>query len=153
MTITKKVGSLLLLLTVGSLVGIVTFAIFLQKTSVDFLFFLAASHEERLLQQLYVNTVMIRDGHEDVRPVQRDLIQQFDALLNALENGGPNPSRLTPMQLTLNWFCAASYRLIRQKSTGSSSSSARTTAWKMLRRSWRSPMARVMRDSSARRCN
>ena len=99
MTITKKVGSLLLLLTVGSLVGIVTFALFLQRTSVDFLFFLAASHEERLLQQLYVDTVMIRDGHEDVRPSQRDLIQNFDALLNALENGGPNPSRLTPMQL------------------------------------------------------
>ena len=29
----------------------------------------------------------------------------------------------------------------------------RTTTWKMLRRSWRSPMARVMRDSSASRCN
>ena len=29
----------------------------------------------------------------------------------------------------------------------------RTTTWKMLRRSWRSPMARVMRDISASRCS
>jgi PAS domain S-box-containing protein len=100
MTITKKVGSLLLLLTIGSLVGILTFAIFLQRTSIDFLFFLAASNEERLLQQLYVNTIMIGDGHEDVRTPQRQLIRDFDALLNALENGGTNPGRVTPVQLT-----------------------------------------------------
>src|SRR5262245_23176167 len=100
MTITKKVGSLLLLLTVGSLVGIATFAVFLQRTSVNFLFFLAASNEERLLQQLYVNTIMIRDGHDDLRVAQRDLIRDFDGLLNALENGGRNTSRLTPTQVT-----------------------------------------------------
>jgi two-component system, cell cycle sensor histidine kinase and response regulator CckA len=118
MTITKKVGSLLLLLTAGSLVGIVTFAVFLQRTSVDFLFFLAASHEERLLQQLYVNTVMIRDGHEDVRPAQRDLMHQFDALLNALENGGANPYRLTPMQLTEQVRVAGSHPGGTLESTG-----------------------------------
>src|SRR5262245_53778789 len=100
MTITKKVGSLLLLLTVGSLVGIFTFGVFLQRTSVDFLFFLGASNEERVLQQLYVNTIMIRDGHEDVRPAQQELINEFDELLNALEKGGPNTSGLTPRQAT-----------------------------------------------------
>jgi PAS domain S-box-containing protein len=100
MTITKKVGSLLLLLTVGSLIGILTFAIHVRRTSVDFLFFLAASNEERLLQQLYVNNIMIRDGHDDLRASQRDLIQDFDGLLNALENGGKNPTGLTPVQVT-----------------------------------------------------
>src|SRR5262245_54760235 len=43
---------------------------------------------------------MLGDGHEDVRNPQRDLIQDFDALLNALENGAPNPRRLTPIQVT-----------------------------------------------------
>jgi PAS domain S-box-containing protein len=100
MTITKKVGSLLLLLTVGSLIGILTFGVFLQRTSVDFLFYLAASNEERMLQQLYVNTVMIRDGHENVRASQRELIREFDGLLKALQNGGLNPSGVTPLQLT-----------------------------------------------------
>src|SRR5262245_2795660 len=90
MTITKKVGSLLLLLTVGSLIGILTFAVFLQRTSVDFLFFLAASNQERMLQQLYVNTIMIRDGHEEIRASQQNLIEDFDDLLKALENGGAN---------------------------------------------------------------
>src|SRR5207253_10976153 len=118
MTITKKVGSLLLLLTVGSLVGIVTFAVFLQRTSVDFLFFLAASNEERLLQQLYVNTVMIRDGHDNLRPSQRDLIQDFDELLNALENGGPNTSRLTPVQVTERLPDAAAHPGGTLESTG-----------------------------------
>jgi PAS domain S-box-containing protein len=100
MTITKKVGALLLLLTIGSLVGILTFAVFLRGTAVDFIFFLSATNEERLLQQLYVNNVMIRDGHEEIRVSQRQLIRDFDALLEALENGGKNPSGWTPVELT-----------------------------------------------------
>jgi len=118
MTITKKVGSLLLLLTVGSLVGIATFAIFLQRSSVNFLFFLAASNEERLLQQLYVNTIMIRDGHDDVRPLQRELIEDFDDLLNALENGGPNTSRLSPIRAMEQIRVAAAHPGGTLESTG-----------------------------------
>jgi PAS domain S-box-containing protein len=118
MTITKKVGSLLLLLTVGSLVGIATFAIFLQRTSVNFLFFLAASNEERLLQQLYVNTVMIRDGHDDLRASQRDLIDDFDDLLNALEHGGPNTSGLSPIRAMEQLRVAAAYPGGTLESTG-----------------------------------
>jgi len=118
MTITKKVGSLLLLLTVGSLVGIATFAIFLERSSVNFLFFLAASNEERLLQQLYVNTVMIRDGHDDLRASQRDLIDDFDDLLNALENGGPNTSGLSPIRAMEQVRVAAAHPGGTLESTG-----------------------------------
>ena len=96
-TITKKVGALLLLLTVGSLVGILTFAIFLQRTALDFVYVAAATNEDRILQQLYVNSIMIHDGHEDIRGPQQELIRTFDALIERLQNGGPNASRLTPV--------------------------------------------------------
>ena len=92
MTITRKVGSLLLLLTAGSLIGTATFAVFLRSTAVDFLFFLAANNEERLLQQLYVNNVMIRDGHSDLRATQLESIRDFDALLASMESGGRDSS-------------------------------------------------------------
>ena len=95
MTITRKVGALLLLLTAGSLIGTFTFAIFLRSTAVDFLFFLASSNEERLLQQLYVNNLMILDGHSDFRAPQLELIRDFDALLASMENGGRDPSQWT----------------------------------------------------------
>jgi PAS domain S-box-containing protein len=95
-TITKKVGALLLLLTVGSLVGILTFALFLQRTALDFVYVAAASNEDRVLQQLYVNSIMIHDGHEDIRGPQQELIRTFDTLLDRLQNGAPNPSHLTP---------------------------------------------------------
>jgi PAS domain S-box-containing protein len=108
-TVTRKVGALLLLLTFGSLVGILTFAIFLERSSLDFLYLVTATHEERLLQQLYVNSIMIGDGHVEIRWAQQRLIRSFDALLNSLENGGPNPSRMTPFELMERLETAASY--------------------------------------------
>src|SRR5262249_52576566 len=80
--------------------------------------FLAASNEERLLQQLYVNTVMIRDGHGDLRASQRNLIDDFNSLLNALENGGPNASRLTPIQAMEQVRVAAAHPGGTLESTG-----------------------------------
>src|SRR5207244_355842 len=54
----------------------------------------------------------------DLRPSQKDLIQDFDALLNALENGGPNSSRLTPVQVTERLHDAAAHPGGTLESTG-----------------------------------
>ena len=64
--------------TVGSLAGILTFAIFLQRTALDFVYLAAATNEDRILQQLYVNSIMIHDGHDEIRGPQQELIQNFD---------------------------------------------------------------------------
>ena len=67
MTLTKKLGTLLLLLTTGSLLGIITFAAFAIRTAGDGLYFVAAQIEQGMLQQLQIQTLAIRDGDEGAR--------------------------------------------------------------------------------------
>src|SRR6266550_8427748 len=88
MTLTKKVGSLLLLLTAGSLIGIATFAIFFSNTVVDGLYVIAAQYEQLTLAQLQIQTLRARDGQEDARALQGRLVETFDMLIGTMEDGG-----------------------------------------------------------------
>jgi len=88
MTVAKKVTSLLLLLTLGSIMGILTFVLYLARTSSDAIFLMANIMEVRLLQQLQVMTLKIRTGEDDVRPLQAEIVKEFDGLVTAMESGG-----------------------------------------------------------------
>src|SRR5262245_8649747 len=88
MTVAKKVTSLLLLLTLGSIMGILTFVVYLARTSSDAIFLMANIMEVRLLQQLQVTTLKIRTGEDEVRPLQTEIVKEFDGLVTALESGG-----------------------------------------------------------------
>jgi len=88
MTVARKVTSLLLLLTLGSLLGIVTFTVFLVRTTTDAVFLVGSILEVRLLQQLQIHNLRIRDGDDGLRELQRGFIEDFDGLVNALESGG-----------------------------------------------------------------
>src|SRR5262245_46888915 len=88
MTVARKVTSLLLLLTLGSLMGILTFVLYLARTSSDAIFLMANIMEVRLLQQLQVMTLKIRTGEDSVRPLQTEIVKEFDGLVIALGYGG-----------------------------------------------------------------
>jgi PAS domain S-box-containing protein len=88
MTLTKKVGAILLLLTVGSLVGSAAFAIFFARTSVAGILFIASNTRESLLQELAVNVLNIRSGDESVRPHVQELIDTISRLSLAISEGG-----------------------------------------------------------------
>ena len=88
MTVARKVTSLLLLLTLGSIMGILTFVLYLARTSSDGIFLMANIMEVRLLQQLQVMTLKIRTGEDDVRPLQGEIVKEFDGLITALGSGG-----------------------------------------------------------------
>ena len=88
MTVARKIGALLLLLTMGSLLGIATFTVFLARTSYDAVFLVATTMSFRLLQDLEINTLLILSGKDDLRPAQKELIQKFDEVLTAIEKGG-----------------------------------------------------------------
>ena len=92
MTLTRKVGFLLLLLTVGSLAGTVGFALFLSRTAGGALYLVAVQLEHLTLQQLQVQTLAIREGQQDARPVQHRLLRNYDVLITAMQNGGKQPA-------------------------------------------------------------
>jgi PAS domain S-box-containing protein len=91
LTLTRKVGSLLLLLTTGSLAGIVAFALFLTHTAADGLYLIAAHLEHSMVQDIEIKTLAIRDGQEEVRPLEIKLLSGFDILLETMNNGGRRP--------------------------------------------------------------
>ncbi|HEY2381681.1 MAG TPA: hypothetical protein VGK48_10935, partial [Terriglobia bacterium] len=62
MTLTRKVGFLLLLLTAGSLAGTAGFAFFLSRTAGGGLFVVAGQQEHAILQQIQIHTLAIREG-------------------------------------------------------------------------------------------
>jgi PAS domain S-box-containing protein len=93
LTLTRKVGFLLLLLTAGSLAGTAGFAFFLSRTAGGGLFVVAGQQEHAILQQIQIHTLAIREGEEDARPEQRRLLQNFDSLITAMQNGGQDPRR------------------------------------------------------------
>src|SRR4029078_13654474 len=88
MTLTKKVGAILLLLTVGSLVGSAAFALFFARTSVAGILFIASNTRESLLQELTVDVLNIRNGDESVRPEVHELIDRISRLSQAISEGG-----------------------------------------------------------------
>jgi PAS domain S-box-containing protein len=97
MTLTRKFGAILLLLTAGSLAGIVAFAFFLSSTAGEGLYLIAAQMEQNTLQQLQIQTLRIRNGQEEARDAQQRLIEAYDMLITSMENGGLHPVR--PIEL------------------------------------------------------
>ena len=93
LTLTKKFGALLLLLTAGSLAGILTFTLFFIRTSGDGVYLIASEVEQGMLQQLQIQTLAIRDGDDSLRAAQLRLIEGFDVLINAMHYGGRHPAR------------------------------------------------------------
>jgi PAS domain S-box-containing protein len=92
LTLTRKVGFLLLLLTVGSLAGTVGFALFLSRTAGGALYLVAVQLEHLTLQQLQIQTLAIREGQQDARPIQHRLLRNYDVLITAMQNGGKQPA-------------------------------------------------------------
>ena len=88
MTLTRKVGALLLLLTAGSLLGTAAFALFFLNTTSDGLFLIAGSLRQARLQQLYISALRIRQGSEGSASLLVPLIAESDLLIEAMENGG-----------------------------------------------------------------
>src|SRR5436190_14189829 len=88
MTLTRKVGALLLLLTAGSLIGTVAFALFFSNTTSDGLFLIAGNLRHTRLQQLYIYALMIRQGDNGVRGNLIPLLDETDQLIGAMEQGG-----------------------------------------------------------------
>ncbi len=88
MTVARKIGALLLFLTIGSLLGILTFTVFLARTTSDGVFLVASNLQARIFQELELDTLMIRMGRDDLRPRQKEIIQNFDSFLDAIESGG-----------------------------------------------------------------
>lgn len=88
MTLTRKVGALLLLLTVGSLVGTLAFALFFSNTTSDGLFLIAGNLRHTRLQQLYIYALMVRQGNDAVRGSLLPLIRETDTLIEAMQQGG-----------------------------------------------------------------
>jgi PAS domain S-box-containing protein len=93
LTLTKKFGALLLLLTAGSLTGIATFALFFASTAGDGLYLIATQIELGLLQQLQIETLRIRDGQDAARPQLLHIAEGFDTLINTMDRGGRAPTR------------------------------------------------------------
>ncbi|MBI4473530.1 MAG: PAS domain S-box protein [Acidobacteria bacterium] len=91
MMLTRKIGALLLLLTLGSLAGTATFAIFFARTAEDGLFLVGAQIQLTTIQELHILTLQIRDG-QPVHDQFLDTVRFLDGLLGSLENGGKNPS-------------------------------------------------------------
>jgi len=88
MTLTRKVGALLLLLTAGSLIGSAAFALFFSNTTSDGLFLVAGTLRQSMLQQLYIHALMIRQGNDVERGNLPRLIRDTDLLIAAMEEGG-----------------------------------------------------------------
>src|SRR6188472_2614341 len=88
MTLTRKVGALLLLLTAGSLIGTVAFALFFSNTTTDGLFLIAGNLRHTRLQQLYIYALMIRQGDNGVRGNLLPLLDETNQLIEAMELGG-----------------------------------------------------------------
>jgi PAS domain S-box-containing protein len=88
MTLTRKVGALLLLLTAGSLIGTVAFALFFSNTTSDGLFLIAGNLRQTRLQQLYIYALMVRQGDDGVRGSLGPMLKETDQLIWAMEQGG-----------------------------------------------------------------
>jgi two-component system, cell cycle sensor histidine kinase and response regulator CckA len=88
MTLTRKVGALLLLLTAGSLIGTVALALFFSSTTLDGLFLVAGNLRQTRLQQLYIYALMVRQGDDGVRGMLGPMIKETDQLIAAMEQGG-----------------------------------------------------------------
>ena len=93
LTLTKKFGALLLLLTAGSLLGILTFVLFFMSTAGEGLYLIASQIEQGMLQQLQIQTLAIRDGDDSARAAQLRLIEGFDVLITTMHYGGRQPAR------------------------------------------------------------
>ena len=88
MTITRKVGAILLLLTAGSLVGSATFGLFFARTSSDGLFLVAANVKHSLLQELSIEALRVRTGDETARERLEAQIARLTSLVEAMTAGG-----------------------------------------------------------------
>lgn len=88
MTLTKKVGAILLLLTAGSLAGTAAFAIFFARTSSDLMFLVATNAKQTMLQQLTIDALSIRTGDDSARASLQGSIDSFSSLSDALVSGG-----------------------------------------------------------------
>lgn len=101
LTLTKKVGFLLLLLTCGSLAGTLTVALFLSSTASDGVYLVAWNTGSTVLEEIRIQALAIRDGQDDVRSSQLRLLGAFDRLLQAMENGGTHPGRAAALLVHL----------------------------------------------------
>jgi PAS domain S-box-containing protein len=88
MTLTRKVGALLLLLTAGSLVGTLAFALFFSNSTFDGMFLIAGNLRQTRIQQIYIYALMIRQGNDAVRGNLIPMIKETDRLIEVMAQGG-----------------------------------------------------------------
>src|SRR5215831_6087036 len=88
MTLTKKVGILLILLTCSSLAAFGTFAFFFSGTASDGLFWVANNVKQVMLQEIFMQALLVRDGDAAARLRVVELADDLDGLAEAMQNGG-----------------------------------------------------------------
>src|SRR5215471_11916648 len=96
MTLTRKVGTLLALLTAGSLAAVTVFAIFFTNSSSDGVFWVASNIKQNLLQDLFTQTALVRNGDAAARQRVILLVGDLDGLLDAMQSGGQQTRYGTP---------------------------------------------------------
>ena len=68
MTLTKKIGVVLVFLAATPVLGSIAFALFFSSTASDGLFWISSNVEQVLLQELYVQALTVHDGDDAARP-------------------------------------------------------------------------------------
>jgi PAS domain S-box-containing protein len=101
MTITGKIGTFLSLLTLGSLIGVASMAVFLSSTSRDGVLLIACMMEMNLVQRVHIQALRVQNGQLDSRRELEQLVASFDVLADiGSADGGPGGSRSIDDTLT-----------------------------------------------------
>ena len=102
MSITRKIGTLLLLMTVESLIGVTSIAVFLSGTSRDAVLLIAGMMEMNLAQRVHVQALRVQSGHPDAGSELEKLVAAFGVFvdLGRIEGLPAPPARSIDETLT-----------------------------------------------------
>lgn len=96
LTITQKVGLVLLLFAGGAVLALGVFYSFLINTSADEAFINVAGRQRMLSERLHAYANRVRAGRDEDRTELRELVNEFDHALFVLEHGGTAMERALP---------------------------------------------------------
>lgn len=96
-SLTRQIGLILLVPTLGTLIALVFFLSYLDKTSTSESFVNVASYQRMLSERLYsLSTLVVEHQKYELRPALAETVNKFNHSLNVLENGGKSLDRLLP---------------------------------------------------------
>ncbi len=110
MNVTRKIGTLLLLMTVGSLIGVMSIAVFLSGTSRDAVLLIAGMMEMNLAQRIHVQSLRVQSGHPDAVRELEELVAAFDVFVDLGRTEGPLAPPVRSIDETLTQLVLLSER-------------------------------------------